>query len=231
MDKIRIACCGGWHSHAKDFPMDRAVRFCADIPHEFVAVWDDDPDRGAQWAVEMGCRFEPDYGALCADSGIDGFLVTAGTTKHTALIIKAAEAGKHIFTEKALAVDPVEARRARDAVKKSGVHFTISDPVEKPELVYAKKLMDDGVFGEITEVRYRACHAFGLTDPALMSRFYQKDEAGAGAMFDMGHHAVHVLNWFLGKPCGTMGVFPRFSETGKANDTLRSDSCGVLRRR
>ena len=215
MDKLRIACCGGWHSHAKDFPMDRAPVKCAGLPYEFVAVWDDDPERGAAWAREMGCRFEPDFARICADPEIDGVIITCGTTKHAALAIPAARAGKHIFVEKALAADPAEARAIRDAVLESGVHFTISDPVEKPELVLAKKLMDEGLFGEVTEIRYRACHSFGLTDPKLMNGYYTRSEAGGGAMFDMGHHAVHVLRWFLGLPVQAAGVFSRFSAKGK----------------
>ena len=218
MDKLRIACCGGWHSHAKDFPMDRAPVKCKGLPYEFVAVWDDDPVRGKQWAEEMNCRFEPDFGTLCRDSDIDGFIITCGTTKHADLAVKAARAGKHIFMEKALAADPGEARAIRDAVKRAGIHFTISDPVEKPELCYAKKLMDDGVLGDITEIRYRACHAFGLTDPVLMNGYYTRSEAGGGALYDMGHHAVHVLYWFLGKADRAMGVFSRFSEKGKIRD-------------
>lgn len=218
MEKLRIACCGGWHSHAKDFPMDRAPAKCAGLPYEFTAVWDDDPARGQAWAREMRCRFEPDYAALCAAPSIDGFLITAGTTRHEELAVQAAQAGKHIFMEKALAVDPAAARRIRAAVKAAGIHFTISDPVEKPALVHAKKLMDAGVFGDVTEIRYRTCHAYGLTDHQLMSRFYDKEQAGAGALFDMGHHAVHVLYWFLGRPERAMGVFSRFSPAGKAND-------------
>ena len=218
MEKIRIACCGGWHSHAKDFPMDRAGVHCADLPHVFTAVWDDDPIRGQAWAREMGCRFEPDYNAVCADREIDAVIITAGTVRHEELAVQAARAGKHIFIEKALAVEPAEARRIRDAVKQAGIHFTISDPVQKPALAYAKQLMAEGVFGDVTEVRYRACHGFGITDPALMRRFYDKKEAGAGAMFDMGHHAVHVLLWFLGRPERAMGVFSRYSAAGKAND-------------
>lgn len=215
---IRIACIGGWHSHAKDFPMDRAKKFCSHIPHSIVAVWDDEPDRGIHWAEEMGCRFEPDYDTLCADPEIDAFIITAGTTSHGWLLKKAAAAHKHVFMEKALTADPVEAAELRDVVNASGIHFTISDPVEKPELIYAKKLMDEGFFGDITCIRYKACHAFGLTDPALMARYYQRQHTGGGCMFDMGHHAVHVLLWFLGKPVTATGMFSRFSETGKANN-------------
>ena len=218
MSTIRIACVGGWHSHAKDFPMDRAKKFCSDIPYTIAAVWDDKEERGRQWASEMGCRFEPDYDALCADTNIDAFMITAGTTSHGTLLKKAAAAHKHVFMEKALTTDSVEAAELRDVVNRSGIHFTISDPVEKPELIYAKRLMDKGVFGEITSIRYKTCHAFGLTDPALMSRYYDRKETGGGCMFDMGHHAVHVLYWLLGKPTGVVGVFSRFSNAAKAND-------------
>lgn len=217
MNNIRIACIGGWHSHAKDFPMQRAKQYCSHIPYSIDAVWDDNTERGTQWAGEMNCRFEPDYDSLCADPDIDAFIITAGTTSHGALLKKAAAAHKHVFMEKALCTDPAEAAELRDIVNASGIHFTISDPVEKPELLYAKKLMDDGVFGDITSIRYKTCHAFGLTDPALMSRYYDKKETGGGCMFDMGHHAVHVLLWFLGKPISATGVFSRFSEKGQKN--------------
>lgn len=64
MKPIHIACVGGWHSHARDFPMDRAKKFCSHIPYSIDAVWDDDPARGMTWAAEMGCKFQPDYGPL-----------------------------------------------------------------------------------------------------------------------------------------------------------------------
>ena len=171
MKPIHIACVGGWHSHARDFPMDRAKKFCSHIPYSIDAVWDDDPARGMTWAAEMGCKFQPDYDALCADPAIDGFIITAGTTRHAALLRKAAAAGKHVFMEKALTTDPREAAELRDLVNASGITFTISDPVEKPELLYAKALSDSGILGEITSIRYKTCHAFGLTDPALMARY------------------------------------------------------------
>ena len=218
MKPIHIACVGGWHSHAKDFPMDRAKRFCSHIPYSIDAVWDDDPERGRQWAEEMHCRFQPDYDALCADKTIDGFIITAGTTRHAALLRKAALAGKHVFMEKALTTEPHEAAALRDLVNESGICFTISDPVEKPELLFAKHLMDQGFFGDITSIRYKTCHAFGLTDPALMHRYYQREETGGGCMYDMGHHAVHVLLWFLGKPTGATGIFSRFSEEARQNN-------------
>jgi predicted dehydrogenase len=174
-------------------------------------------ERGREWAEEMHCRFEPDYDRIISDPEIDAVIITAGTTSHAKLIISAARHKKHVFTEKALTVSPDEAVAIREAVRDSGIHFTISDPVERPELVYAKKLIDAGTFGEITEIRYRIGHEFGLTDPDLMSRYYDRSEAGGGCMFDMGHHAVHVLLWMLGRPSSVTGVFSEFTAAGKRN--------------
>jgi predicted dehydrogenase len=215
MDKLRIACCGGWHAHAKHFPMQRAKTFCSDIPHEFVAIWDDNIERGQQWADEMGVRFEPDYDKLCEDKNIDAFIITAGNLKHAQLVIKAANAGKHIFMEKPLGATLEEAYAERDAVKKSGVHFTLSDPVKRPPLVYAKKLMDDGVIGKVTSFRYHIPHGLAVKKMDMCKYNYMTDEVNRGVMTDMGHHAVHTLYWFLGKPQTAIGAFGHFMPEGQ----------------
>ena len=67
------------------------------------AVWDEDPARGEQWARELGVDFIADYATLLARSDIDGVVVTSPTNRHRDLIVGAAQAGKHVFTEKVLA--------------------------------------------------------------------------------------------------------------------------------
>ena len=51
-----------------------------------------------------------------------------------------------------------------------------------------------------------------------MARYYNRAQTGGGCMFDMGHHAVHVLLWFLGRPTSVTGVFSCFSETARKNN-------------
>lgn len=228
MEKLRIACCGGWHAHAKHFPMQRAKTFCSDIPHEFVAVWDDDLDRGQQWADEMDVNFEPNYDRLCADDSIDAFIITCGNLKHAELVIKAANAGKHIFMEKPLTTNLNEAYAMRDAVKNAGIHFTLSDPVKRPSLMYAKKLVDDGVIGEVTSFRYHIPHGLAVTRMEDCKYNYLTDEVDRGVMTDMGHHAVHTLHWFLGKPQSAVGMFGRFMPEGK--ETGIDDNSAIIYR-
>lgn len=219
MKQLKLACAGGWHSHAKDFPHRISQKGGDDhLSYQYVGIWDDDPERGRQWAKELDVPFFENYEDLLAIPKLDGVLVTSGTTKHAELIIRACEAGIHVFVEKLLTVVPEEAYAIQKAVKENGIHFTMSDPMKTPDLVYIKKMADAGAFGELTCVRSRQCHGYGLSDPELMGPFYQKEEAGGGAAIDMGCHAAHVIEWFLGRPTGVTGIFNRYTAMGKRND-------------
>lgn len=212
---MRFVCAGGWHTHAKDFPMDRAPKYASHLDYEFVAAWDNDVQRGKQWAADMNCMFVEDYDALLALPDIDGVLITCETTNHEALIVKAANAGINVFIEKALTTTNESAYRIRDAVKRSGIHFTVSDPVRHGDLLYAKKLVDAGVIGTVISARSRMANACALSDPELMKRYYEAKDSGGGAMIDMGYHNVHRLQWFLGKPVRATGILVPFTDYGK----------------
>lgn len=215
MKKMRFVCAGGWHTHAKDFPMDRAPKYASHLDYEFVAVWDNDTERGKQWAADMNCAFVADYDALLALPDVDGVLITCETAKHEELIIKAANAGIHVFVEKALTTSNESAYRIRDAVKKSGIHFTVSDPVRHGDLLYAKKLVDAGTIGTVTSARSRMANGCALAGQELIKRYYEVEDTGGGAMIDMGYHNVHRLQWFLGKPVRGTGILVPFTDYGR----------------
>lgn len=215
MKKLRFVCAGGWHTHAKDFPMDRARKYASHLDFAFVAVWDNDAERGRQWAAEMNCPFVEDYDALLAIPEIDGVLITCETSMHETLIVKAANAGINVFVEKALTTTNESAYRIRDAVKKSGIHFTVSDPVRHGDVLYAKELVDAGTIGTVISVRSRMAHACALSDSDDFKRYYEVKDTGGGAMIDMGYHNVHRLQWFLGKPVRGTGILVPFTDYGR----------------
>jgi predicted dehydrogenase len=108
---MRIALLGFWHVHAKDYAADAA----AHPETEIVAAWDDDRERGATRASQLGVPFVADLDALLARDDIDGVIVTTKTSAHPAVIGAAVAAGKHVFTEKVLALTPAEADWILDA--------------------------------------------------------------------------------------------------------------------
>ena len=95
---LNAAMLSKWHVHAPGYANMLKSSGKVDIK----AVWDDDTARGSAWAKELGAEFEPDLAKLLARDDIEAVFCDAPTTAHKDIIIAAAKAGKHIFTEKAL---------------------------------------------------------------------------------------------------------------------------------
>ena len=226
MKTLRFVCAGGWHTHATDFPLDRAPKRVPHLAKEFVGVWDNDRERGKMWAEALGCEFTDDYEKLLRTPDIDGVLITCETRLHEELIIKAAGQGINVFVEKALTISNESAYRIRSAVKRSGIHFTVSDPVRHGDLLYAEKLIEQGCIGEIISARSRMGNACALTDQEATKRYYDVKNAGGGAMIDMGYHNMHRLYWFLGKPLRCAAVLAPFTDYGKRKNV--EESCAAV---
>src|SRR3712207_9344725 len=70
-----------------------------------------DPERGSKEAGRRGIPYEEDLDELLAQGDLDGVVVTTPTTAHREVLLKAVQAGKHIFTEKVLTPSLREADR------------------------------------------------------------------------------------------------------------------------
>jgi predicted dehydrogenase len=209
---LRVAVLSRWHVHADQYA--REVRENGDA--EVVRVWDEDAERGAAWAAQLGVAFEPDLAAVLRSDDVDAVCVTTPTNGHREVMVAAAEAGKHIFTEKVLAATMADARAIADAVQHSGVRFCISFPRRTmPAVLHAKQAAERGLFGRITAVRVRIAHDGAVRD-WLPAHFYDPVTCGGGAMMDLGAHGMYICRWLLGKPQRIASVFN--TVTGRAVD-------------
>ena len=200
---VKVAMLSKWHVHAGGY----AGMLKNSGKAEIVAVWDDDVQRGEAWAKELGAEFIADLDALLARDDIEAVICDAPTTAHRDILVKAAKAGKHIFTEKALAPTVAECLDVKKAVEESGVTFVISYPQRgRPCVQFAKKMIDEGAFGKITLVRTRDAHN-GVSGNWLPDYWFDKNAAAGGAMMDLGCHPMYLLAWFLGKPKRVTGMF------------------------
>ena len=121
---ITVAVLGFWHVHAAEY----AARIRQHPDTELVAAWDDDSARGRASADAIGTAFVDDLDKLLARDDIDAVTVTTATTAHDAIMSRAAQAGKHIFTEKLLAPTVAEAEEIIDTADKAGVALVVSLP-------------------------------------------------------------------------------------------------------
>jgi len=196
-----------WHVHARGYAHE--LNEMPDV--KIAAVYDEEPERGRPWAAELGVDFEPDLATFLARDDIDAVVVDSPTHLHHEVMVAAAEAGKHIFTEKVMALTVAECKAVAEAVRKAGVQFSISFPQRTtPQPRFAKRVADEKLIGDVTLLRVRVAHD-GASAGWLPPHFYDPVACGGGAMIDLGAHPMYLARWILGKPTRVTALFNAFT--------------------
>jgi 1,5-anhydro-D-fructose reductase (1,5-anhydro-D-mannitol-forming) len=199
---IKVAALGFWHVHASEY----AERIRNHPDTELVAVWDDDHQRGRTEAEASRVAFVSDLDELLAREDLNAVTVTAATTQHHSIMLRAAQARKHIFTEKLLAPTVAEAEEIIDIADKAGIALVVSLP--RLYHGYTRVItdrLDEGQLGEPTFCRIRLSHDGGVAG-WLPERFYDPTDAVGGALSDLGCHPVYLTQLFLGAAPATVSA-------------------------
>ena len=104
-------------------------------------------------AEEYRKRFDLPRFATAEDllnSNAEGVIVCSATSDHAEDMIRIANAKKHIFTEKVLALTDADCGRVEAAIRENGVSFTIS-LFQKyiGSRIAVKQIVDSGELGKI----------------------------------------------------------------------------------
>jgi predicted dehydrogenase len=200
---VNVLMLSKWHVHAERYA--RVINEQSDA--RVTCVWDEDFERGSAWARGLGADFEDDMNKALARKDIDAVVVDTATSEHKDVMVAAAEAGKHIFTEKALALTVADCKVIADAIAKNGVIFCISHPRLTESLIrYSKEAIDRGILGRVNYLHIRNSHDGSLAG-WLPSYWYDVEKAGGGAMMDLGCHPMYVAAYLLGKPKRIASIF------------------------
>ncbi|MCL2351518.1 MAG: Gfo/Idh/MocA family oxidoreductase [Firmicutes bacterium] len=199
---LRVALLSQWHVHARGY----AEEFRKSGKARVAAVWDEIPERGRAWADELGADFVGGLDALLDRADIDAVAVNTPTVMHEEVMVKAARAGKHIFTEKAMAPTVAECERIAAAVEKAGVTFVISMPQRASSVMqFAKQAVESGEFGTISHARFRNGHS-GVSGNWLPDYWYDLGAAAGGALMDLGCHPAYCACYLFGRPVEVGGM-------------------------
>jgi predicted dehydrogenase len=181
----------------------RAIPFHYGLPAEtirIVGVATTRPATAERAAREIGCEFwTDDYRELLARDDVDLVDCCIPNYKHEEVIIAAAEAGKHIYCEKPLAMSVGEGQRMVKAVEKAGVKNQITFNFRFfPAISRARQLVDAGFLGRLFSFRGRYYRSSYIDDNKPLSWRLRKEISGGGALFDLGSHVLDVIYYLLG---------------------------------
>ncbi len=199
---IRLAMLSFWHVHAQDY-LHQALKNSVTA---ITAVWDETPERGHAQARALGVPFYERLDDLLAHAAVDAVIVDTPTTMHRDVIVAAAQAGKHIFTEKVLAPTLHESNEIVAAVNKAAVILVVSLPRLYAGYTLAiKNILDRKLLGELVEVRTHISHDGALRTKQnpqgwLPSYFFDPQQSAGGAIIDLGSHPMYLARLFLGLP-------------------------------
>jgi len=96
-----------------------------DHPLRFVQGVTRTPSKAAEFTKHHGIPVSDDYDAMLEDPAIQAVVLATPHSQHCDQICKAANAGKHVFVEKPLALTFDEARRAIDTCNNQGVTLAV----------------------------------------------------------------------------------------------------------
>ena len=136
---------------------------------------------------------------LLTREDIDFVDITAPNNQHAELVIRAAEAGKHVFCEKPLATSLKDARAALKAVQKAGViHMICHNYRRAPAVSLAKRMIDDGLIGQVYHWRALYLQDWLMSPETPMMWRVQKRIAGSGSLGDLMAHSIDLALWLVG---------------------------------
>lgn len=218
---MKTAVCGVWHVHAGDYTK-RALAL-----GEVLGFWEEDDSLAEQFqSVFPIHRFSSLEELLASDA--EGVIVCTATSQHIRVMPQIAKAGKHIFTEKVLALTSDDCETIEKAVEQAGVQFMISLPHKTfaPHRAL-KAVVDSGELGKINYLRLRNCHS-GSTRGWLPVHFYNAEQCGGGAMIDLGAHGMYLTHWILGMPLTAKSAFTVAHDTPKNIDSVEDNAVTVM---
>jgi predicted dehydrogenase len=144
--------------------------------------------------ADYGVPVEPDLDALLARTDLDAVILATPHSLHLPQAVTAAQAGRHVYVEKPMALTVAECDTMIEACLTAGVVLTINKAGRfRTSPRTAKRILDDGRIGELRMMR------FTTSVPGYPhSKSWANDPAEGGVILDMGAHIFDQVRWLSG---------------------------------
>ncbi|MCR9138504.1 MAG: Gfo/Idh/MocA family oxidoreductase [Alphaproteobacteria bacterium] len=210
MTKWRIAGINFDHMHMGDL-----LRMAHDHPDaEIVGIYDKSPEKMAQAIADFAIADEKvftDLDACIAQTAPDLAILCAATAEHADHLEALARHRVHVHVEKPFAASVAEARRMIRAMEGTERLMSINWPLAwYPSHNTCKRLIDDGVIGDLVEVHFYDGNRgplYHLADkvevtPEEVERqkpdsWWYRKSSGGGSLLDYLGYGATLGTWFM----------------------------------
>ena len=190
-------------------PLQIGVMGCGSIARQFVAAVANSPHvtvaaaasrdlaKSTEFAKAMPiARAYGSYEDLLADPGLDIIYVPLPNNMHLEWVVKAAQSGKHVLSEKPLALTLAQARAMFAAAKDNGVMLLEAYPFWfQPQTRDMLSLIHGKAIGEVRHVQA----SFGFNLQNGQDNIRMKPDMGGGALLDAGSYAMSLIRLAFGE--------------------------------
>ncbi|MGT3350938.1 Gfo/Idh/MocA family protein [Yersinia enterocolitica] len=162
-----------------------------------------------QRAEEFGfSRSTANWRELVSDPAIDVVDICAPNFLHKEMALAAISHGKHVYSEKPLALNAADAKEMVEAARAKGVKTLVGfNYMKNPTSQLAREIIANGEIGDIVHF-YGTHNEDYLADPQTPLDWHcTKAQAGLGALGDLAAHIVNMAHYLVGditNVCGDM---------------------------
>jgi predicted dehydrogenase len=195
-EKLNIALVGlGGYASGQLAPALQETKLC-----RLNGIVTGTPAKEDQWAQQYSIAQENMYNydtfdQIADNDAIDAVYIVLPNSMHAEYGIRAAEAGKHVISEKPMTTSVADAQAMVDACNKAGTKLSIGYRLHfEPHHEEIMRLGQEQVFGPLKQIE--GAHAFTINDPSRWR--LDKELAGGGPLMDVGIYVIQASLYTTG---------------------------------
>ena len=168
---------------------------------KLVGVVSGTPSKIKTWQEKYGipeknCYNYENFDAIKNNPDIDVVYMTTPNSLHHPYCLRVAKAGKHVISEKPMALNAKQGQEMIDACKKANVKLLVGYRMHfEPKTLEVIRMRQAGEMGKI--LFFQGLCGFRIGDPTQWR--LNKQLAGGGGMMDIGIYAINGARYMVGE--------------------------------
>lgn len=193
-------------------------------------------DRAASSASKDNPATISDWRRLIERKDVDVVFIATPPHQHSEMAIAALNAGKHVYCEKPVGIDPDQVRKLVSVARAAKTVFTSGQQLRSMRsLSSAVRKIHDGIIGEVVMIQAQRQAGADLPHDGSSGDWYFDVTKSGGYLIEQSVHNLDLCNWVAGRhPVSAAGfggnLFYKNDPPGRGHLRLRQPGVRIPRR-